>query len=143
MIEIPLQGDALLLIPLEEEFILKVKDALGHILSWPRHLVIRCSDLWLYVNNILFNKIKYGPPERDHGICCVNPIVFSPSNHKGKSKNIDDASRSVADQLSTRNGNDIILLSYNLRRHWVLVVLDMKLATCYYRDSLSSSNVNL
>ncbi|KAI3797623.1 hypothetical protein L1987_32883 [Smallanthus sonchifolius] len=24
---------------------MKVKDAVGHILSWPRHLVIRCSDL--------------------------------------------------------------------------------------------------
>nr|KAJ0208468.1 hypothetical protein LSAT_V11C500241660 [Lactuca sativa] len=45
MIEIPLLGESLLLIPLEEEFIVKVKDALGHILCWPRHLVIRCSDL--------------------------------------------------------------------------------------------------
>nr|KAJ0207793.1 hypothetical protein LSAT_V11C500241650 [Lactuca sativa] len=69
--------------------------------------------IWSYVN-MLFNKIKYGPPERDHGICFVNPIVILLSNHKGKSKNIDDASRSVADHLSTRNDNDIILLSYNL-----------------------------
>ncbi|CAI9286071.1 unnamed protein product [Lactuca saligna] len=45
MIETILQGEALVPFPLEEEFIVKVKDALGHILSWPRHLVIRCSDL--------------------------------------------------------------------------------------------------
>ncbi|CAH1427292.1 unnamed protein product [Lactuca virosa] len=45
MMETILQGEALLPIPLEEDFIMKVKDALGHILSWPRHLVIRCSDL--------------------------------------------------------------------------------------------------
>nr|KAJ0193317.1 hypothetical protein LSAT_V11C800438100 [Lactuca sativa] len=38
MIETILEGEALIPIPLEEEFILKVKDALGHILSWPRHL---------------------------------------------------------------------------------------------------------
>ncbi|KAI3773956.1 hypothetical protein L1987_48495 [Smallanthus sonchifolius] len=44
MMEICVQGKALLQIPLEEEFIVKVKDVVGHILSWPRHLVIRCSD---------------------------------------------------------------------------------------------------
>ncbi|KAJ0735616.1 hypothetical protein HanPI659440_Chr11g0434111 [Helianthus annuus] len=34
-------------IPDEEpvEFIIEVGDAVGHVLSWPRHLVIRCSDL--------------------------------------------------------------------------------------------------
>ncbi|CAH1443286.1 unnamed protein product [Lactuca virosa] len=37
-------GETLIPIPLEEEFIVKVKDALGNILSWPRHLVIRCFD---------------------------------------------------------------------------------------------------
>nr|KAJ0184731.1 hypothetical protein LSAT_V11C900459010 [Lactuca sativa] len=80
----------------------------------------------LYVNMILFNKIKYGQPKRDHVICSVSLDVISLSNRKGKSKNIDDASGSVT-----------------YRRHWVLVVLDMKLATCYYLDSMSSSNVNL
>ncbi|CAH1440586.1 unnamed protein product [Lactuca virosa] len=40
-----LNGEAWLPIPVEEEFIVKVKDAVGHILSWPQHLVIRCSDL--------------------------------------------------------------------------------------------------
>ncbi|XP_042751513.2 uncharacterized protein LOC122194595 [Lactuca sativa] len=45
MIETILQGEALIPFPLEEEFIVNVKDGLGHILSWPRHLVIRCSDL--------------------------------------------------------------------------------------------------
>lgn len=45
LMQICLQGEALLPIPIEEEFIDKVKDAVGFILSWPRHLVIRCSDL--------------------------------------------------------------------------------------------------
>jgi hypothetical protein len=45
MIETCVQGEALVPIPLEEEFVEKVKDALGYILSWPRHLVIQCSDL--------------------------------------------------------------------------------------------------
>ncbi|CAI9268030.1 unnamed protein product [Lactuca saligna] len=45
MMEAILQGEALIPIPLEEEFIVKVKDALGHILSWPRQLVIRCSNM--------------------------------------------------------------------------------------------------
>nr|KAJ0207771.1 hypothetical protein LSAT_V11C500246210 [Lactuca sativa] len=241
MIETILQGEALVPFPLEEEFIVKVKDALGHILRWPRHLVIRCSDLgkvvaksvkkhatpvkkaatpvnedgtgkmvdgekqpcdmeeendveevigiekkikkekqnvtvqrrWtgaqmktrIRIENgsilkmtammadgqsendlfgydsytyltwddfeavltmdeltgaiivsymmVLFNKLKYGSPERDHGICFVNPTVISPSTRKGKSKNIDDASRGLADRLSKRKGNDIIFMPYN------------------------------
>ncbi|CAH1421971.1 unnamed protein product [Lactuca virosa] len=74
--------------------------------------------------------------KKDQGICFVNPVVISPSKREGKSKNIDDASRSVADCLSIRNDNDIILLPYNIGRHWVFPVLDMKLATCYYLDSM-------
>ncbi|CAH1443287.1 unnamed protein product [Lactuca virosa] len=85
----------------------------------------------------------YGPPERDHGICFVNPVVISPSTCKGKYKNIDDASRGVADWLSTRKGNDIIFMPYNPERHWVLGVLDMKSDTCYYLDSLISGNFNM
>nr|KAJ0207521.1 hypothetical protein LSAT_V11C500234270 [Lactuca sativa] len=42
---------------------------------------------------VLFNKMKYGSPERDHRICFVNPALISPSTRKVKSKNIDDASR--------------------------------------------------
>nr|KAJ0214907.1 hypothetical protein LSAT_V11C300152640 [Lactuca sativa] len=83
---------------------------------------------------VLFKKIKYDPPEKDHGICFVNPTVISPSTHKGKSKNIDDASRGVVDRLSTSKGNDIIL---------VLGILDIKSDTCYYLDSLSSGNFNM
>nr|KAJ0198569.1 hypothetical protein LSAT_V11C700374080 [Lactuca sativa] len=265
MMETILQGEALIPIPLVEEFIMKVKDALGHILSWPRHLVIRCSDLFFFsfrkvvgkpvkkhatpmkegatplkeeigsnkkekgigkvvdeqkgpcdveevddmeegngiekkikkkekqnvtlqrkwtraqmktmiriekssifkmnammadgqgtkVDSIkvqsesdifgydsytylawddfevvltmdeltgttivsymmvLFNKMKYVPPERDHGICFVNPTLISPSTRKGKYRNIDDASRGLADRLSSRKGNDIIFLPYN------------------------------
>ncbi|KAJ0580220.1 hypothetical protein HanHA300_Chr04g0126701 [Helianthus annuus] len=45
MMEVALQGETLLPIPLEEEYIEKVKEAVGHILSWPRHLVIRCSEM--------------------------------------------------------------------------------------------------
>jgi hypothetical protein len=45
MMEICLQGEALLPFPLEDEFIEKVKDAVGYIVRWPKHLVIQCSDL--------------------------------------------------------------------------------------------------
>ncbi|KAF5796781.1 hypothetical protein HanXRQr2_Chr08g0355831 [Helianthus annuus] len=45
MLEICLHREALLPVPLEEEFIMEVGDAIGQILSWPRHLVIPCSDL--------------------------------------------------------------------------------------------------
>nr|KAJ0213242.1 hypothetical protein LSAT_V11C400161870 [Lactuca sativa] len=92
---------------------------------------------------VLFNKMKYGSPERDHGICFVNPTLISPRMRKGKSKNIDDASRGLADWLSKRQGNDIIFMPYNPGRHWVLGVLDMKSDTCYYLDSLSSANFNM
>ncbi|XP_023767348.1 uncharacterized protein LOC111915950 [Lactuca sativa] len=92
---------------------------------------------------VLFKKMKYGSPERDHGICFVNPTLISPSTRKGKSKNIDDASRGLADWLSKRKGNEIIFMPYNPGRHWVLGVLDMKSDTCYYLDSLSSANFNM
>ncbi|XP_052622611.1 uncharacterized protein LOC128127913 [Lactuca sativa] len=97
----------------------------------------------LYDNKVLFNKLKYGSPERDQGICFVNPTVISPSTRKRKSKNIDDASRGLADRLSKRKGNDIIFMPYNPGRHWVLGVVDMKSDTCYYLDSLSSGNFNM
>ncbi|KAE8663032.1 hypothetical protein F3Y22_tig00113123pilonHSYRG00118 [Hibiscus syriacus] len=45
MMEMSVQEDALLPFPLDEEFIYKVKDAVGFLVKWPRHLVIRCSDL--------------------------------------------------------------------------------------------------
>ncbi|KAE8669016.1 hypothetical protein F3Y22_tig00112261pilonHSYRG00088 [Hibiscus syriacus] len=45
MMEMSVQGDALLPFPLDKEFIYKVKDAVGFLVKWPRHLVIRCSDL--------------------------------------------------------------------------------------------------
>ncbi|CAH1431187.1 unnamed protein product [Lactuca virosa] len=102
-----------------------------------------CSQWLPKPKKVLFNKIKYGPPERDHGICFMNSVVISPSTRKGKSKNIDVASRGVSDRLSTRKDNDIIILPYNPGRHWVLVVLDMKLDTCYYLDSLGSGNFNM
>ncbi|CAI9285926.1 unnamed protein product [Lactuca saligna] len=95
------------------------------------------------ITGCFFNKLKYGSPERDHGICFVNPAVISPSTRKGKSKNIDDASRGLADRLSKRKGNDIIFMPYNPGRHLVLGVLDMKSDTCYYLDSLSSGNFNM
>ncbi|KAI3821489.1 hypothetical protein L1987_09057 [Smallanthus sonchifolius] len=304
MMEICVQGEAFLPIPLEEELIMKVKDAVGHILSWPRHLVIRCSDLEKAVakpkskkrlrehdeengkekkqpvepdevvekenakengkenakkddaivenkkeigkekenekkddervenkkergkekenekellrrrmtraqrktririeNNVLlrmtammvdgqvskvdsikvqcedglygyesytyltwddfqavftleeltgavitsytmylFEQIKNGS-KRYHGICFVSPTASSPQL-KTKSKNIDDSSRSIAERLSKRKDNDIILIPYNPGKHWVLAVLDMKTSTCYYLDSLRASTVN-
>ncbi|CAH1413745.1 unnamed protein product [Lactuca virosa] len=83
---------------------------------------------------VLFNKMKYGSPERDHGICFVNPALISPSTRKGKSKNIDDASRGLADRLSKRKGNDIIFIPYNPGH---------ESDNCYYLDSLSSGNFNM
>ncbi|CAI9270010.1 unnamed protein product [Lactuca saligna] len=59
---------------------------------------------------VLFNKMKYAPQERDHGICFVNPTLISPRTGKGKSKNIDNASRGLADRLSSRKSNDIIFI---------------------------------
>ena len=40
-----IQGEALLSIPLEEESIFIVKDAIGQVLSWPRHLVQKCFGI--------------------------------------------------------------------------------------------------
>ncbi|CAI9277278.1 unnamed protein product [Lactuca saligna] len=79
---------------------------------------------------VLFNKMKYPPPpppkkKRLRNSLC-EPTLILPSTHKGKSKNIDDASRGLVDQ-----------------RHWVLGVLDMKSNTCYYLYSLSSTNFNM
>ncbi|KAE8727748.1 hypothetical protein F3Y22_tig00005377pilonHSYRG00070 [Hibiscus syriacus] len=45
MMEMSVQGDALLPFPLDEEFIYKVKDVVRFLVKWPRHLVIRCYDL--------------------------------------------------------------------------------------------------
>lgn len=238
MMEMCVQGEALLPIPLDEEFIVMVKDAVGHILHWPRHLVIRCSDLEkvnlkpkgkrakllkeeevmapmenkrqrevdeekkkgkekekeeditlkrrtraqmltrqriesnrvlkmtacmvdnqltkvetikvqceddLFVNEsftyiswedfqamftldelsgaaitcymmYLYEEIKNGT-KQDRGICFVSPTAISPAGRqaKDKSKNTEEASRSVANRLSTRKDNDIILLPFNPR----------------------------
>ncbi|KAE8704658.1 hypothetical protein F3Y22_tig00110450pilonHSYRG01184 [Hibiscus syriacus] len=165
----------------DEEFIYKVKDAVGFLVKWPRHLVIRCSDLekvlafmgkkrvngdevdmfarmvdiqlknvesvkvqceddmfgyesFMYITwedfelviNVdettgsaincymmyLFKEIKNGP-KRDHGICFVSPSAISPSGRKAKFKNSDESIRSVADRLSLRKDNDIVLVPYN------------------------------
>nr|KAJ0213315.1 hypothetical protein LSAT_V11C400212520 [Lactuca sativa] len=56
---------------------------------------------------------------------------------------LDNASRGLANQLFKRQGNGIVFMPYNLGRHWVLGVLDMKSDTCYYLDSLSSANFNM
>ncbi|KAK9062154.1 hypothetical protein SSX86_019340 [Deinandra increscens subsp. villosa] len=53
-LETSLQGEALIPFPIEDEFIEKVKDAVGYILSWPRHLVIQFADL----NNISKKKVR-------------------------------------------------------------------------------------
>ena len=49
------QGKELLPIPLEEQGILTVEAASGHVLTWPRHLVQKCSDLVIvlfFLNNL-------------------------------------------------------------------------------------------
>ncbi|KAE8661113.1 hypothetical protein F3Y22_tig00116939pilonHSYRG00277 [Hibiscus syriacus] len=60
----------------------------------------------------LFEEIK-NEPKRDHGICFVSPSAISPSGRKAKFKNSDEAIRSVADRLSLRKDNDIVLVPYN------------------------------
>ncbi|KAI7736508.1 hypothetical protein M8C21_033575 [Ambrosia artemisiifolia] len=46
-VEIALQTEAEVPNPVVEEFVETVADAIGHVLSWPSYLVIRCSDLSL------------------------------------------------------------------------------------------------
>ncbi|KAK9056189.1 hypothetical protein SSX86_027278 [Deinandra increscens subsp. villosa] len=89
----------------------------------------------------LYEQIK-NMPKRDHGICFMTPSATMQHERKAKAKNVDDSSRLVADRLSTRKDNDIILLPYNPGRHWVLGVLDMKTSTCYFLDSLRPRSVN-
>ncbi|KAI7756762.1 hypothetical protein M8C21_002758, partial [Ambrosia artemisiifolia] len=60
-------------------------------------------------------QIKNGQ-KRDHGICFANPAIISPADRKPKSQ-------------------------HNIENHWVLAVLDMKAATCYYLDSLCPGSV--
>lgn len=74
----------------------------------------------MYVNRYLFEQIKNGS-KSDHGICFVSPTGTSPSECKAKSKNIDDISRFVADRLSKRKDNDIIILPYNPRFDFPLI----------------------
>ncbi|KAE8696020.1 hypothetical protein F3Y22_tig00110678pilonHSYRG00462 [Hibiscus syriacus] len=88
----------------------------------------------------LFEEIKNGP-KIDHGICFMSPSVISPSGRKAKFKNSDETIRSVADRLSLRKDNDIVLVPYN-PRHWVLAVIDMKATSCYYLDSLGPTNIH-
>jgi hypothetical protein len=64
------------------------------------------------MSRYLYEQIKNGP-KRDHGICFMSPTATMQSERKARAKNIDDSSRSIADRLSSRNDNDIILLPYN------------------------------
>ncbi|KAE8692580.1 hypothetical protein F3Y22_tig00110831pilonHSYRG00032 [Hibiscus syriacus] len=89
----------------------------------------------------LFEEIKNGP-KRDHGICFMTPSAISPSGRKAKFKNNNEAIRNIADRLSLRKGNDIVLVPYNPGRHWVFAVIDMKATSCYYLDSLGPTNVH-
>ncbi|KAK9073437.1 hypothetical protein SSX86_007761 [Deinandra increscens subsp. villosa] len=89
----------------------------------------------------LYEQIKNGPKE-DHGICFMSPTATMQHERKAKAKNVDDSSKLIAERLSTRNDNHIILLPYNPGRHWVLGVLDMKRTTCYFLDSLGPSIVD-
>jgi hypothetical protein len=68
--------------------------------------------LKLYVNRHLFEQIKNGP-NIDHGICFTSPTALVTSDPKLKGKNIDDSSRYIAARLSSRQGNDIVLMPYN------------------------------
>ncbi|CAI9261130.1 unnamed protein product [Lactuca saligna] len=85
---------ALIPIPFEEEFIVKVKDALGHILSWPRHLVIRCSDLC--------KKFKHTTPVKKHttvkeGATPLKEEIGSNKKEKGTGKTVEHEQKEQCD----------------------------------------------
>nr|KAJ0220453.1 hypothetical protein LSAT_V11C200056840 [Lactuca sativa] len=86
MMETILQGEALIPISLEVEFIVKVKDALGHILSWPRHLVIRCSDLGKVVGKLVK---KHATPWKE-GATPLKEEIGSNKKEKGTGKVVDE-----------------------------------------------------
>lgn len=44
-VDTSVEGEAQIPIPLPEEFVETVKDAIGYILSWPTDLVIPCPSL--------------------------------------------------------------------------------------------------
>ncbi|KAK9058724.1 hypothetical protein SSX86_023566 [Deinandra increscens subsp. villosa] len=90
----------------------------------------------------LYEQIKNGS-KGDHGICFMTPTATMQHERKAKARNVDDSSRLVAERLSKRNENHIILLPYNPGRHWVLGVLDMEKNTCYYLDSLGPMSVDV
>ncbi|KAK9057621.1 hypothetical protein SSX86_022457 [Deinandra increscens subsp. villosa] len=90
----------------------------------------------------LYEQIKNGS-KGDHGICFMTPTATMQHERKAKARNVDDSSRLVAERLSKRNDNHIILLPYNPGRHWVLGVLDMKKNTCYYLDSIGPMSVDV
>nr|KAJ0199923.1 hypothetical protein LSAT_V11C600312300 [Lactuca sativa] len=104
MMETILQGEALLPIPLEEEFNVKVKDALGHILSWPRHLVIRCSDLGKVVGKPMK---KHATPVKE-GATPLKEEIGTNKKEKGTGKVIDEQKEPCdveeLDDMEERNG---------------------------------------
>lgn len=52
VVDIALQKEAEVPVPLEVEFVYTVEEAVGHVLSWPSYLVIRCSDLVIKFTHI-------------------------------------------------------------------------------------------
>lgn len=45
IVDVALQKDAKIPFPIEEEYVILVEDAVGHIVGWPSHLVIKCAAL--------------------------------------------------------------------------------------------------
>ncbi|CAH1453970.1 unnamed protein product [Lactuca virosa] len=93
MMETILQGEDSIPIPLEEEFIVKVKDGLGHILSWPRHLVIQCTDLGKVVAKPV--KKHATPVKKDatrvkEGATPLKEEIRSNKKEKGIGKMVDE-----------------------------------------------------
>ncbi|XP_076925886.1 ubiquitin-like-specific protease ESD4 [Bidens hawaiensis] len=89
----------------------------------------------------LYERIKNGPIQ-DHGICFVTVTATMTDDRKMRSIHIDESSKIIADCLTKRNKNDIVMVPYNPGKHWVLAVLDMKTTTSYYLDSLRPIDVN-
>ncbi|KAI7746773.1 hypothetical protein M8C21_029597, partial [Ambrosia artemisiifolia] len=227
-----LQKEAKVPVPIEEELVEKVEEVVGHVLSWPRHLVIHCSDLEKAVakkkiKHVNINK-KQEAVDKEKNLKEVDHVGTKRKNvkeaaEKGKEKEVVDeekkrenerqfknkgqskkeakAKRQIIQKVGrkimtrakrkerVRMGGSVVLkmaahvvdgslkkedtirlsfdedifghdsftyinwndfeavftidelsgavISSYIINHWVLAVLDMRKATCYYLDSLS------
>ena len=63
-------------------------------------------------NRYLYEQIKNGG-KKDFGVCFVSPSAISKDGRLEEFIKSDEASKAVANRLSKRKGNHIILMPYN------------------------------